>query len=465
MTGRARWRAAGRRAGRGLPALGSRPFRLLAGGQFVSSLGDGLYAVALPWYVLSHHGGAVLLGTVLAAYGIPRTCLIMVGGHLADRFGPWRVMMAADAARIILVGALAVVAARQRPDLVILVPIALGLGAGEGLFLPASFAIMPDLLDGPDLQGGNAVLSASTQVAAFAGPAAGGLAVAALGSAAAFGLDALSFAVSSLTLWRLGAMAAARAARRRIPARPGPAAGAEPDRRGGPGRSGPWAFIRHQRVMPLLLAINVAANLGSAGTFEVALPLFACGQLETGAAGYGLLVAGFGIGAVAGALAATRLRPGRRPAVPAGLVFLAQAPLMAGLAWAPGLATAVAIMVLWGVLNLWAKITTQTAFQRWAPPGLLGRLSGLMLTTSYGMFPVSVALAGFVVHRAGPGAFFILSAVAVAATLTWALAQQAFRDFGARPARGPSCSPVLVLSPPPGCGRDGKSNDARAAAR
>ena len=88
MTARAGQRPAPRHVAGSVPALGSRPFRLLAGGQFVSNAGDGIYAVALPWYVLSHHGGAILLGTVLAAYGIPRTGLIMVGGHLSDRLNP-----------------------------------------------------------------------------------------------------------------------------------------------------------------------------------------------------------------------------------------------------------------------------------------------------------------------------------------------------------------------------------------
>jgi hypothetical protein len=91
----------------------------------------------------------------------------------------------------------------------------------------------------------------------------------------------------------------------------------------------------------------------------------------------------------------------------------------------------------WGGLNMSANITTQTAFQRWAPPNLIGRLSGLLLVTSYGMFPVSVALAGLVVHRFGPGSFFVLAAVTVAATLAWALSRPAFRDFGTRPAFDP----------------------------
>jgi predicted MFS family arabinose efflux permease len=451
MTARASRLRALDQSGRSMPMLRSRPFRLLAGGQLVSNVGDGLYAVALPWYVLSHHGGAILLGTVLAAYGIPRTCLIMVGGHLSDRLSPWTVMMAADIGRLGLAGGLAVLATAHRPELLTLAPIAFGLGAGEGLFLPASFAIMPKLVADDQLQSGNALLSASTQLALFAGPALGGAVVAALSSAAGFGLDALSFGVSALTLWRLGATVAARSAGRAaqpIVAAAGDHSVAASDCHGlgdaGPEPSSPRlrTFVRRERVVPLIMAIDIVANLGGAGTSEVALPLFAREHLHTGAGGYGALIASTGIGALAGSLAATRLNRVRRPAVAAGLVFLAQVPLMLCLPLAPGLAIAAAIVALWGGLNMWANLTTQTAFQRWAPPDLIGRLSGLLLTTSYGMFPISVALAGLVVHHYGPGAFFIFAAVTLAATLAWALSQQAFRDFGTRPAAEPSAQPA-----------------------
>ena len=66
-----------RRPPRTLAPLRHRGFRLLVAGQVTSNVGDACYAVALPWYVLAGHGGTVLLGTVLAAYGIPRTALIM----------------------------------------------------------------------------------------------------------------------------------------------------------------------------------------------------------------------------------------------------------------------------------------------------------------------------------------------------------------------------------------------------
>jgi len=83
--------------------LAVRSFRLLAGGQFASTIGDYCYAVALPWLVLSNHGSTVLLGTVLACYGVPRTVLIPVGGMLADKLGPRTLMLFADVMRCLLV--------------------------------------------------------------------------------------------------------------------------------------------------------------------------------------------------------------------------------------------------------------------------------------------------------------------------------------------------------------------------
>ena len=143
--------------------LAARSFRRLAGGQFASTIGDYCYAVALPWLVLSAHGGAIMLGTVLACYGVPRTVLIPVGGVLADKAGPRTVMLAADSARCVLVAGLAVLAARQVVSLAALGPIAALTGAGEGLFIPASFAIMPSLLNEDRLAAGNALSTAAVQ--------------------------------------------------------------------------------------------------------------------------------------------------------------------------------------------------------------------------------------------------------------------------------------------------------------
>ena len=213
-------------------AAGGASLRLLAAGQFTSTVGDYCYAVALPWLVLSAHGGAILLGAVLACYGLPRTALIPVGGLLADRIGARTIMLAADAARCGLVVALVVLAARHVASLALLGPVAALLGAGEGLFIPASFSVMPSLLEPEHLAAGNAINSAAVQAGGVAGPVLGGLLVAAAGPAPAFAVDAASFAVSALSL----ALVRLRPSPRPATGRPGtPGAGRSGASRGNTG--------------------------------------------------------------------------------------------------------------------------------------------------------------------------------------------------------------------------------------
>src|SRR6266851_3027129 len=177
--------------------LAIRDFRLFSLGQLASTIGDYCYAVALPWLVLSAHGSTVLLGTVLACYGVPRTVLIPVGGIFTDKLSPRAVMLAADAVRCVLVAVLAVFAARGLVSLAFLGPVAALIGAGEGVFLPASAAIMPSLLPADELQAGNGLSAAMIQVGILVGPVVGGILVTAAGSGPAFALDAASFAVSA----------------------------------------------------------------------------------------------------------------------------------------------------------------------------------------------------------------------------------------------------------------------------
>src|SRR5580700_9071654 len=166
--------AVGTVGGAELPAAGGRAARLHDRGY--------CYAVALPWLVLSSHGGVILLGTVLACYGVTRTVLIPLGGVLADKVGPRTVMLLADAVRCVLVAVLALLAARHDTSLAALGPIAALIGAGEVLFLPASYAIMPSLLDGERLGAGNAISTAAVQAGSLLGPALGGALVATTGS-------------------------------------------------------------------------------------------------------------------------------------------------------------------------------------------------------------------------------------------------------------------------------------------
>jgi predicted MFS family arabinose efflux permease len=409
---------AGLTAPRALAPLRHRRFRLLTIGQVTSNVGDACYAVALPWYVLANHGGVVLLGTVLAAYGIPRTALLAVGGYASDRWRPQTVMMAADITRALAIAALAVAAAAGPARAVVLIPIAVLLGAGEGLFLPGSFAIIPSLVPAGDLQAANALASSGTQLATLAGPAIGGALVVLAGPPLAFALDAFSFAVSAATLAGLRAVRSAPVREEAAPAATGeraPTLG---------------AVLRSERVLQVILLLNIAANIGLGGVSDVALPALAHGPLHAGAAGYGAIIAAFGAGALLGTLAAGQVRRARRPAVAGSLAFLAEA-ACTGVAPYLGSTVAVAAAIAGlGIMNGFGNVITITVFQQWAPPNLLGRLSGLLALTSFGLFPVSVALAALVVRDFGPAPFFPLAAASLTVAILAALSQKSWRDFG-----------------------------------
>jgi MFS family permease len=430
MTGRAR----------GLAPLRHPRFRLLAAGQLTSNVGDAFYAVALPWYVLATHGGPLLLGTVLAAYGIPRTALLVVGGHLSDRWRPWTIMMVTDAMRAAAVDGPAVTASLGPARAVVLVPIAVVLGAGAGLFMPGSFAIVPALLPGDDLQAGNALLSGGTQLATLAGPALGGALVALAGPAPAFGVDAASFVVSALTL------AGLRVARAPRPAEPD--APAEPVSE--PGGPTVRTLLRTERILQLGLLVTVAANLGSGGLDEVALPSLAHGPLHSGAVGYGWLIAAFGAGALAGTLVAGQASQSRRPFLVGSLAFLGEAVCIAVAPFLGSTPAVAAALLGVGVMNGFGNVLTITAFQRWAPPALLGRLSGLIMLGSLGVFPVSVALAAVFVRHLGPASFFIFAAATLTAAILAGLTQRTWREFGTelpRPASIPVTGVPVTADP------------------
>jgi len=418
----ARLTAAWRNGPLAIPSL-----RLLATGQFTSTAGDYCYAVALPWLVLSAHGGPVLLGTVLACYGVPRTVFIPAGGVLADKIGPRTIMLAADAARCALVVALTVLAAEHTASLAALGPVAALLGAGEGLFIPASFSIMPSLLEPEHLAAGNAINSAAVQAGTVAGPVLGGVLVASAGTAAAFAVDAATFAVSALSLALIRPRVAAEAARTGGGAAPASGNGAA-DAEGGV-----WALLRRARILRIVVAVVIVANLANGGTFDVALPALA--HARFGAGGYGALIACLGAGAVIGTLAAASGGRAARPALLDACAILIMAVSLALIPFLGGLPGAAAATFVLGACNGFGNTMFFTLLQRWAPPGLLGRVMSVVMLAGLGTFPLSVAISGVLIRQIGPSLFFPVAGAMVAVAIVGALSQREFRYFGSMPPR------------------------------
>jgi hypothetical protein len=389
-----------------------RDFLLLSAGQFTSTLGDSCYAIALPWYLLSAHRSTILLGTVLACYGVPRTALIPVGGVLADRLGPRTVMMIADTGRCVLVAALVMLTADRSAALVAVGPLAALMGAGEGLFLPASFSILPSLVDGDQLTPANGYLTAVQEAGSLIGPAVGGAVVALSGPAPAFAIDAASFLISAATLGLI------RGRRRRRPARS--VAG-----------GGIVSLLRGARVLRIILAVIVAANLALGGLIAVALPSLS--HQRFGVSGYGAVLAILAAGTLIGSLIGTRSGRMRAPTVGATVAFLAATASMSVIPFAGGEPGAMAAVGAMGVGIGLGNAMLLPRLQAWAPAGLLGRVMSLIMLCSFGSFPLSVALTGVFVRQFGTAPFFPVAGACAAAVFGWALTCREWRTFGARP--------------------------------
>ena len=409
---------------RALTPLRHRSLRLLLAGQLASNVGDACYAVALPWYVLAAHGGTALLGVVLVAYGVPRTGLIAVGGWASDRWGSRPVMLTTDGARLLGVAGLAAVTALGPAQADYLIPIAVLLGAGEGLFLPASLSILPSLVPGGDLEAANALSSSGAQLAILAGPAIGGALVALASPSVAFGLDAATFAVSAVTLARL------RAAQPGTRPASGPGTGSEDATpAAGPALS-MFAFFRSQRVLQVQFLLVIVANLGTNGVDSVALPALAHGSLHSGAGGYGLILAASGAGALLGAVLAGQARRPRRPGVTAVLGFQVAAVAILVTPFLGHTLGVAADLAVQGLMIGFGNVLLYAAFQRLVPPALLGRATGVLTLGMFGTAPLSVALAAIFTRDLGPASFFLFAGIAMTGAIVFGLSQKSWRDFG-----------------------------------
>ena len=431
-------------AGGILAPLGVRNFRLLFSGQMISTLGDAFYAVALPWLVLTSSGSAQELGIVLTAYGVPRVGSILLGGALSDRLRPRRVMLLADSVRALLVGTLALLTLWGHPNLWQLCAIAVPLGTCEGLFLPASFAMMPEVLHDDDLQAGNALSTSSTQLATLLGSGIAGIVVGTLQSGVALALDALSFVVSAISLVAMRSKRQAVAAKAAEPnlseplnlpggvltvPESGNVADTDSTRNDLPEQDITfWQLLRTSQVLQGGFVVVVVANLIFGGMLEVALPALAHGQLAAGASGFGLMLSAFGGGALIGGLGSGLLGKLPHRALIALLMGLIQSFTVVMIPFG-GLIGATLSMAAMGVCNSVSNVLFLTIIQQYFPRHLLGRIMGLFLFASFGSYPLSVALAGFVTERFGPVILFPVCGAALFLAIMFGLSRRELREL------------------------------------
>lgn len=184
-------------------ALQHANYRMLAGSQLVSALGDGVALVAVTYALLESTSSLSALGWVLGArYG----CLgvfILVGGVLGDRVPRVPVLVASDLLRCAAQAGTAVALMVGHPPAWIFIMLQGLYGTGEAFFSPSVRGLVPQLVPKAHLQAANAISEAILNVSRVLGPALGGVLVIGSGAKGAIAIDALSFVSSAWLISRI----------------------------------------------------------------------------------------------------------------------------------------------------------------------------------------------------------------------------------------------------------------------
>jgi MFS family permease len=323
------------------------------------------------------------------------------GGAAADRFPRRTLVFATQSVFLAQAALLAWLTATARAEVWILFLLGAIYGVANAFDIPARQAMLLDMTGPEELISAISLNSMLFNLARIAGPAIAGFALASVGEAWCFGLNAASFLA---VLVGLGWMRFERATLSE--------------------HSATWRetlgyLRRHPSALHLLL-LCAALNIGFSGVF-VLNPFFADGVFGQGPRGLGFLTASMGLGAVVGTyLLAQETNQERLPRVilisgmTIGAAFLAYAA-------SPSFSISLALMALAGGSLMRQNAATNSLLQTSAPSAMRGRIISLFGMAVVGMAPIGAALAGAVARQTSPraaaagSAFWCLTFSALAA--------------------------------------------------
>ncbi len=412
--------------------LSNPSLKKLLAGEFISSIGDWLYLVALLIVVYQESEDPVLLGVIGAARVLPYVLLSVPAGIAADRFDRRMILLVTDLARGAIMLGLGALVWFDGPLLAI-VGLAITATCFSSFFGPAIGSYLPSLTrDESELGPANSLWATLDNLAFIIGPAVAGLLIALSGLTLAFLLNAISFTFVAVILWRLPASRAgqARAAASSPAGASSPAAasspaiaateeepetvdggGAAPDAEPRPsseeaglrGYLGPLAGL-------VIIDVVAAVVFGGLGILTVILATEVYGSGEEGT---GYLNAAIGVGGLIGAVASGPLvlrRTLSRPLL-AGAFGLGVGIIALGVA--PGLAPAIVAMVVASAGSLILEVADTTIFQRVVPDEVRGRALGIIETVTTLAYAAGAFALPILSSVVGTGPVLVVGGIAI----------------------------------------------------
>jgi MFS family permease len=395
-------------------------FRALWLAGLASNLGTWMQNVGAAWLMTSLAPTPLWVSLVQAASSLPIFLLAIPAGALADVMDRRRLLIGALLWMFAASAALGTLALAGRVQPGGLLALTFAIGVGSALLAPAFLAIVPELVPRAEIPAAVSLNGISMNLARAAGPALGGLLVAAAGAAATFFANAASFAavMGVMLRWR----------------RPRAESRLPPEDWIGAMRAG-LRYVRHSPPLHAVL-LRVATFVLPASAVWGLLPLYARQDLALGPAGYGLLLGFFGAGAVGGALWMPRLRAWLRPERLTHVAALAFAAAQVVLGAAPSLPAAAAALAVSGAGWLGLLTTLNAAAQITLPAWVRARGLSVYLLVLFGGLALGSALWGALAESLGVPRSFVLAGIAVAVSRLFV------RRLGLPEGEGPDLSPA-----------------------
>jgi MFS family permease len=178
-----------------------RDFRLLFAGQFVSYLGSMVSYVAVPYQVYQLTKDNWLVGMLGVVQLAPVLVFGILGGTYADRLNRRKLLLVSECLMSLLALGLALNALRPEPSVPAIFVLVALFQAVAGFHRPAMDAQTQKMVEPRDYGAVGALGSFRGSVGAIAGPAIGGVLIAAFGAQGAYLFDFVSFLLAFASIW------------------------------------------------------------------------------------------------------------------------------------------------------------------------------------------------------------------------------------------------------------------------
>lgn len=380
-----------------------RNYRLYFVGQLVSLVGFWMQAIAQAWLVYRLTDSPLLLGLVGFAGQGPMLLFTPFAGVVADRLPRQRILFVTQSAMMACAAMFAILAITGVIEVWHIVLIAFLSGVANAFDVPTRQSFTVELVGRADLPRAIALNSIMFNSARLVGPAVAGVLVAAIGEGWCVALNALSYVAVIVSL----AMVKVEA----LPAR-------EPSHPLSDLRAGFVYVTAHHRIRSMLLLLAFSSLFGT--SYITLMPVFARDVLHGSSALLGYMMSAVGVGALAGAVVTSWIKPAQMPVVPCLAAALFGGAL-AAFALSDVIWLSLALLVPAGFGMMAMGVATNTLIQGTVEDAMRGRVMAYYVMSFIGMAPVSALLAGWVSLGIGAPATLAAGGIlcVVAASCMW----------------------------------------------